>query len=137
MSSTIDTIDEKIANLEDEIRNTQKNKATEKHIGILKSKIAKLRRQKLEQQALSKSGTSYGFDIKKAGDGSAVLIGFPSTGKSTILSKITSKQSKIGDYAFTTTSAIPGILEHRGAQVQIIDFSVFSSRFLWIKTITA
>lgn len=121
MSSTIDTIDEKIANLEDEIRNTQKNKATEKHIGILKSKIAKLRRQKLEQQALSKSGTSYGFDIKKAGDGSAVLIGFPSTGKSTILSKITSKQSKIGDYAFTTTSAIPGILEHRGAQVQIID----------------
>jgi len=114
------TIDEQITKLEDEIRMTQKNKATEKHIGILKSKIAKLRRKKLEQ-ASSKSGASYGFDIKKAGDSSAVLIGFPSTGKSTLLTKITSKESKIGEYAFTTTSAIPGILHHRGAQIQIID----------------
>ena len=115
------TIDEQIEKLEEEIRTTQKNKSTEKHIGILKSKIAKLRRKKLDQQASSKSGSSYGFDVKKAGDGSAVLIGFPSTGKSTLLTKITSKESKIGDYAFTTTTAIPGILEHRGAQIQIID----------------
>ena len=114
------SIDEQITKLEDEIRETQKNKATEKHIGVLKAKIARLRRKKLEIQA-SKSGSSYGFDIKKAGDGSAVLIGFPSTGKSTVLTKITSKKSKIGDYAFTTTKAIPGILEHRGTQIQLID----------------
>ncbi len=81
----------------------------------------KLRRKKLDQIAASKSGPSYGFDIKKAGDGTAVLIGFPSTGKSTLLTKITSKASKIGHYAFTTTTAVPGILNHRGAQIQIID----------------
>ncbi|MCE7741138.1 MAG: GTP-binding protein [Candidatus Heimdallarchaeota archaeon] len=115
------TIDEKITKLEDELRETPKNKSTEKHTGVLKSKIAKLRRKKLDLIASSKSGPSYGFDVKKAGDGSAVLIGFPSTGKSTVLTKITSKASKIGHYDFTTTKAIPGILEHRGTQIQLID----------------
>ena len=114
------SIDEQITKIEDEIRETPKNKATEHHIGVLKSKLARLRRKRLDQQ-LSKTGSSYGFDIKKAGDGSAVILGFPSTGKSTLLTKITSKASKIGDYDFTTTTAIPGILDHRGAQVQIID----------------
>ncbi len=115
-------IDEKIRDIEDQISRTQKNKSTEHHVGILKSKLAKLRRQKLDFQFSSKSGGGgYGFDVKKAGDGSAVLIGFPSTGKSTLISSITSKESKVGHYAFTTTTAIPGILFHKGTQIQIID----------------
>ena len=115
------TIDEQIEALEEEIRITPKNKSTEHHVGFLKAKLAKLRRKKLDFQLSARSTKSYGFDVKKAGDGSVVLIGFPSTGKSTLISKITSKQSKVGDYAFTTTTAIPGILFHKGTQVQIID----------------
>ena len=115
------TIDDQIREIEDQIKRTQKNKSTEHHIGLLKAKVAKLRRKKLDIQFSSKTGSSYGFDVKKAGDGSVVLIGFPSTGKSTLISKITAKQSKIGDYAFTTTTAIPGILFHKGTQIQIID----------------
>ncbi len=114
------TIDERIRDLEEEIRITPKNKSTEHHVGTLKAKLAKAKRKKLDVQ-LSKTGSSYGFDVKKAGDGSVVLIGFPSTGKSTLISKITSKQSKVGEYAFTTTSAIPGIMFHKGTQIQIID----------------
>ncbi len=114
------TIDDKIRDLEEEIRITPKNKSTEHHVGTLKAKLAKFKRKRLDIQ-LSKTGSSYGFDVKKAGDGSVVLIGFPSTGKSTLISKITSKQSKVGDYAFTTTSAIPGIMFHKGTQIQIID----------------
>jgi small GTP-binding protein len=116
------TIDEEIREIEEQISNTPKNKSTEQHLGVLKSKLAKLRRKKLDQQFSAKSGGGgYGFDVKKAGDGSAVLIGFPSTGKSTLISSITSKDSKVGDYAFTTTSAIPGIMFHKGTQIQIID----------------
>ncbi|MHA1222793.1 MAG: OBG GTPase family GTP-binding protein [Candidatus Heimdallarchaeaceae archaeon] len=115
------TIDEKIQEIEDQIKQTQKNKATEHHIGLLKAKLAKLRRKKLDIQLSSRGVTGYGFDVKKAGDGSVVLIGFPSSGKSTLISNITSKQSKVGHYAFTTTSAIPGIMFHRGTQIQIID----------------
>ncbi|MHA1828283.1 MAG: GTPase, partial [Candidatus Heimdallarchaeaceae archaeon] len=111
------TIDEKIQEIEDQIKQTQKNKATEHHIGLLKAKLAKLRRKKLDIQLSSRGVTGYGFDVKKAGDGSVVLIGFPSSGKSTLISNITSKQSKVGHYAFTTTSAIPGIMFHRGTQI--------------------
>ena len=115
------SIDEQIRALEEEIRDTPKNKSTEHHVGYLKAKLAKLKRKKLDSEMASRSVSGYGFDVKKAGDGSVVLIGFPSTGKSTLISNITSKESKIGEYAFTTTTAIPGILFHRGSQIQIID----------------
>ena len=115
------TIEEKIKDLEDEIRETPKNKSTERHIGFLKAKMAKLRRKQIDFQLSSRGSTGYGFDIKRTGDGTVVLLGFPSTGKSTLISKITSKESKIGAYDFTTTAAIPGILAHKGTQIQIID----------------
>ncbi|MBY9000213.1 MAG: GTP-binding protein [Candidatus Heimdallarchaeota archaeon] len=115
------TVDDQIREIEEQISQTSKNKSTEHHIGTLKAKIAKLRRRKLEIQFSSSSSKGYGFDIRKTGDGTVVLIGFPSTGKSTLISSITSKQSKVGAYDFTTTSAIPGIMFHRGTQIQIVD----------------
>jgi ribosome-interacting GTPase 1 len=39
------TIEEQIKALEEEIFNTQKNKATEHHLGKIKAKIAKLKAQ--------------------------------------------------------------------------------------------
>ncbi|MHA1305028.1 MAG: OBG GTPase family GTP-binding protein, partial [Candidatus Heimdallarchaeaceae archaeon] len=80
----------------------------------------KLRRKKLDSQ-MSKSGGGYGFDVKKSGDATVVLLGLPSVGKSSLISKITNKESKVGHYAFTTLDAIPGILQHDGAKIQIID----------------
>ena len=115
------TVDDQIREIEEQISQTQKNKSTEHHIGMLKAKIAKLRRRKLEIQFSSSSSKGYGFDVRKTGDGTVVLIGFPSTGKSTLISSITSKQSKVGAYDFTTTKAIPGIMFHKGTQIQIVD----------------
>ncbi|MHA1348121.1 MAG: GTP-binding protein, partial [Candidatus Heimdallarchaeaceae archaeon] len=89
------TVDEKIREIEDQIKQTAKNKSTEHHLGLLKAKIAKLRRRKLEIQFSSSSAKGYGFDIRKTGDGTVVLIGFPSTGKSTLITSITNAQSKI------------------------------------------
>ena len=47
-------VPEKIKAIQDEIHRTQLNKATEHHIGLLKAKIAKLKREQ-EADAIKKS----------------------------------------------------------------------------------
>ena len=80
-------ITEKIKEIEEEIARTQKNKATEYHIGQLKAKLAKYRTQLLEPA--SKGGKSEGFEVSRFGNARVSMIGFPSVGKSTLLSSIT------------------------------------------------
>ncbi|KAL4870540.1 hypothetical protein BDV12DRAFT_55665 [Aspergillus spectabilis] len=113
-------ITDKIKEIEDEMRRTQKNKATEYHLGLLKGKLARLRAQLLEPTGGS-SGGGAGFDVSKSGDARVALVGFPSVGKSTFLSKITKTKSEAAAYSFTTLTAIPGVLEYGGAEIQILD----------------
>jgi small GTP-binding protein len=116
------TIQQQIEEIQGEIDKTKRNKATEHHIGKLKAKIAhlKARLEKVEAHSRS-SGPSKGFEIRKSGDASVALVGFPSVGKSTLISLLTDAKSEIGGYAFTTLTCIPGVMEHRGAKIQILD----------------
>ena len=114
-------IPEKIKAIQDEILRTQNNKATEHHIGLLKAKIAKLKREQ-ESIAVKKSAKkSDGFDVKRTGDATVVFIGLPSVGKSTLLNKLTGSKSTVGAFQFTTLTVVPGVLEHRGARIQMLD----------------
>lgn len=113
------SIEKQIKAIEDEIFNTQKNKATEHHIGKLKAKIARLKEQ-VEKQS-SSGGKGKGFAAKKTGDATVGLIGFPSIGKSTLLNQLTEAQSEVAYYEFTTLDVIPGMLKHKGANIQILD----------------
>lgn len=112
---------EKIQAIEEEMSRTQKNKATEHHLGRLKGKLARYRQQLLVDEAGSSSGGGVGFEVAKSGDARAVLIGYPSVGKSSLLGKITSTKSEIAHYAFTTLTSVPGVLKYGGAEIQIVD----------------
>ena len=83
-------------------------------------KLARLRAQLLEPTG-SSSGGGQGSDVSKSGDARVALVGFPSVGKSTFLSRITKTKSEAAAYSFTTLTAIPGVLEYGGAEIQILD----------------
>lgn len=112
---------DKIKAIEEEMARTQKNKATEHHLGLLKGKLARYRQQLLVDETSSSGGGGSGFEVAKSGDARAVLIGYPSVGKSSLLGKITSTKSEIAHYAFTTLTSVPGVLKYQGAEVQIVD----------------
>ena len=94
---------DKIRSIEEEMARTQKNKATSGHLGMLKAKLAKLRREILEpSKAGGGAAKGEGFDVTKAGDSRVGLVGFPSVGKSTLLTKLTGTFSEVASYEFTT-----------------------------------
>lgn len=112
---------EKIQEIEREISRTQKNKATEYHLGILKAKLAKYRSELLEPTQKGGSSKGEGFDVMKSGDARVALVGFPSVGKSTFLSNVTTTESVAASYEFTTLTCIPGVIEYGGANIQLLD----------------
>ena len=58
-------IPEKIKAIQDEMARTQINKATEHHLGLLKAKIAKLKREQEENIAKKSGVKSDGFDVRR------------------------------------------------------------------------
>jgi len=85
-----------IRELEEEIKRTPYNKATEHHVGRLKAKLARLRE-------------------------AVALVGYPSVGKSALLNALTGAKSEVADYDFTTKKPVPGVFEYNHALIQVID----------------
>ena len=55
---------------------TQKNKATMAHLGLLKAKIAKLKRELIEgPKGSGGGGKGEGFDVQKSGDSRIGFVG--------------------------------------------------------------
>ncbi len=114
------SLEEQITEIEDEIRKTQYNKATQFHIGRLRAKIAYLKLER-EKRAASKGGGGGGYAVRKSGNATVGLVGYPSVGKSTLLTRLTGAMSEAGAYDFTTVSIIPGMLRWGGASIQVLD----------------
>ncbi|MFA5141538.1 MAG: GTP-binding protein [Candidatus Woesearchaeota archaeon] len=110
---------EQIKELEDSLSKTKYNKRTQHHFGLVKAKIARLKEAGEQRK---KGGPKFdGFAVKKNGDASVVLVGFPSVGKSTLLNSLTNANSKVAAYEFTTLDVVPGLMEYKGAKIQILD----------------
>lgn len=70
---------------------------------------------------------SLGFDVAKTGDARIGFVGFPSVGKSTLLSTLAGVYSEVAAYEFTTLTTVPGCIKYKGAKIQV-------SYGLWYET---
>src|SRR5437588_11675361 len=100
------------------MKKTQINKHTEHHIGLLKAKLARLR---VELESSTSKGGGPAFEIRKGGDATVVLIGLPSVGKSTILTRLTNAKSTVAAYPLTTLTVLAGRLRYKAADIQLLD----------------
>lgn len=115
------TVQQKIDEIEAEMDRTQKNKNTNAHLGLLKAKLAKLKRELIESSTKAGGGGMDGFEVGKTGDSRIGLVGFPSVGKSTLLGKMTGTHSRVSEFEFTTLTCVPGVFYYKGAKMQLLD----------------
>ncbi|HIJ13719.1 TPA: GTP-binding protein [Candidatus Woesearchaeota archaeon] len=110
---------DEIKELEDKIAKTKYNKSTQHAVGLMKAKLAKLKERKESRGSGGKKPE--GYDVRKSGDGTVIIIGFPSVGKSTLLNDLTNAESKTAAYAFTTLTVVPGTMVYNDAKIQVLD----------------
>nr|CAD2196258.1 unnamed protein product [Meloidogyne enterolobii] len=67
---------DKIKDIEDEMARTQRNKATMGHLGLLKARLAKLRRELISPKGGGGGGAGEGFDVAKTGDSRIGFVGW-------------------------------------------------------------
>ena len=112
-----DKLTERLSELQEEYSKTKDNKATNKAVGALRHKMAEIRKL----MSASKKIKGAGFFVKKTGDATVALVGFPSVGKSSLINALTNVKSKTAAYAFKTTTIIPGTMLHHEAHIQVFD----------------
>lgn len=112
----VKTPEEKIPILEEMLAICPKHKGTEKVQKDLKSKIAKLKKQKPKK---IKRETLY--SIPKEGAGQVVIIGPVNSGKSSLLNALTNAKAKVASYPFTTQIPKPAMMSYENILIQLVD----------------
>ena len=119
------TIEEKIEKLEKMLVVAPKHKSSENLLSNLKTRLKKLKEQQEKQK---KSGKTKRIGIKKE-DMQAVIVGFSSSGKSSLLKILTNAQPRISELPFTTTFPQIGMMHYADANIQIIENPAISSEY--------
>lgn len=61
-----------------------------------------------------------------------MMAGFPSVGKSTLLTNLAGVYSEVAAYEFTTLTTVPGVIRYKGAKVQVDYHSSFLLLILFL-----
>lgn len=113
------TTEDKLAALAEMYATIPKHKGTEKLRADIKRRISKLREK--DQQFHKKGKHVDEFHVEKQGAGQVVLLGPPNSGRSMLLSRLTSAEPEIADYPYTTRTPLPGMMEFEDVWVQLVD----------------
>ncbi|MBI2251696.1 MAG: 50S ribosome-binding GTPase [Armatimonadetes bacterium] len=120
------TNQEKILALEEMFALIPKHKGTEKMQADIKKRISKLKDQ---SKKLKGGARTQNYYIEREGASQVVLIGYPNSGKSSLLANLTNAEPQIAPYPYTTTKAHPGMMDFENIQFQLVDTPAISKEF--------
>ncbi len=112
------TIEEKIAALEEMLAVIPKHKGTEKLQAELKRRLSKLRKEGGQKSKVARYDP---YRIPREGAGQVVLVGFPNTGKSSIVRALTRAKVTIAEYPYSTTIPVAGMMLFEDIAIQLVD----------------
>lgn len=118
------TTEEKIEALEEFLSAVPKHKGTENLVAWSRRKLSELRKE-LEEKRVKRGGGGPTFFIEKEGAAQVILLGFPASGKSSVLRVLTNAKPEVGQVPFTTKFPIPGMMSFEDVQIQLIDTPAF------------
>lgn len=113
-----ETLNDKIKYTQEMISQCPKHKGAEKVLKNLKKRLKKLKEKREKREEVKKGGYSLG--VQKQGF-QVCIIGYPNTGKSTLLNKLTNADSEVARYPYTTKEPEVGMMKYEGAQLQLVD----------------
>ncbi len=123
------THEEKVAALEEMIRELPKHKHTEKMFADLKTRLSKLRKEG-EKPAAGQSRHVEGYTLKSEGVGQVVLLGAPNCGKSALLGALSNAPVEVTEYPFATRKPVPGMVKFEDVRLQLVDTPSIAPDFL-------
>ncbi len=114
------SLDEKIRILERMLAIIPHHKGTDKLIGSLRAKISKLKEEK-ERRPQTRKGIDALYNVKKEGAAQVLFLGFPNSGKSSIVSSLTGEYVEVAEYPYTTKVLQPRMMRYEDIWIQLVD----------------
>ncbi len=114
------TPEEKIKALEEFLKAVPKHKGTENLRLWASRRLAELR-EEVEARRRKRTGRGVSFFVEKEGAAQVVLLGFPNSGKSSIVKLLTGARTKVAGYPMSTTRPVPGMLPFEDIFFQLVD----------------
>jgi ribosome-interacting GTPase 1 len=113
------TPEEKIRHLEEMMAIVPKHKGTDHLRADLRRKLAKLKEASEIRKGTGRQISP--FHIDREGAGQVTLVGPTNAGKSALVTALTNAAPDVAEYAFTTWTPTPGMMEVENVQIQLID----------------
>src|SRR6516164_7571398 len=128
------SVEDKIAALEEMMATIPKHKGTEKLQADLKKKMSALKK---EAEDHKKGGKRESFVVEREGARQLALVGAPNSGKSQLLRMLTNATPEVAEYPYTTRTPIPGMLAFKNVKLQLVDLPPISNEYTesWVPQI--
>jgi ribosome-interacting GTPase 1 len=112
---------EKIIALEELIATVPKHKGTDRLRGDLRRKLSQLRKEAEAFRRARKGGRGSLYVVEREGAAQVALVGFPNSGKSSLLASLTNAMPVIAEYPISTLTPLPGMMPFEDIQIQLVD----------------